>query len=105
VVCFWLDLPRAQLYERINARVEAMFENGLVEEVERLRRQPMSREARQALGYREVFGYLDGKYTLEETRELIQTHSRQFAKRQLTWFRQLPACVPATPEEVLSAWT
>jgi tRNA dimethylallyltransferase len=78
--------------------VEKMMEAGWVEEARRLRElpKPLSRQARQALGYEELFDYLDGKSELKTTVELIQTHSRQFAKRQLTWFRRLPQCKPIT---------
>jgi tRNA dimethylallyltransferase len=103
---FWLDLPRAQLYERINRRVEGMFADGLVEEARGLRAlpRPLSREAAQALGYREVFAYLDGQATLEETIAQVQTHSRQFAKRQITWFRHLPGCTCASRELTVQRW-
>jgi tRNA dimethylallyltransferase len=103
--CWWLDRPRAELFERINARVEKMIEAGWVEEARRLRDlpKPLSRQARQALGYEELFDYLDGKFDLKTTVELIQTHSRQFAKRQLTWFRHLPQCkpIPLSREEMM----
>jgi tRNA dimethylallyltransferase len=77
-----------------------MFAEGLVEEVQALRRQgqPISPAAAQALGYKEVFAYLDGQATLDETLERVQTRTRQFAKRQLTWFRHLPGCRPVTRE-------
>jgi tRNA dimethylallyltransferase len=102
----WLDLPRAELYARINARVEQMMAGGLVDEVRALRRlpRPPGREAAQALGYKETFAYLDGRATLTETVALIQTRSRQFAKRQLTWFRHLPGCRPVTRELTFAAW-
>lgn len=92
--CWWIDRPRPELYERINRRVERMIESGWIEEAKRLRElaHPPSRTALQALGYGELFGYLDGQRTLAETVELIQTRTRQFAKRQLTWFRSLSAC-------------
>jgi tRNA dimethylallyltransferase len=104
--CLWLDLPRNALYARIDARVRQMFANGLVEEAQALRKlpRPISKEARQAVGYKEVFDYLDGKLSLEDTVELIQAHSRQFAKRQLTWFRHLPDCQPVTRELTFTAW-
>jgi len=94
--CWWLDRPRAELFERINSRVEKMIEAGWVEEARHLRAlpRPLSRQARQALGYEELFDYLDGKFDLKTMVELIQAHSRQFAKRQLTWFRHLPQCKP-----------
>ncbi len=89
-----LDWPRDILYRRIEARVDAMFEHGLVAEVERLIADPrgLGRTARQALGYREVLEYLAGKMSLEETINLVKTRTRQFAKRQLTWFRHLEEC-------------
>jgi tRNA dimethylallyltransferase len=104
--CLWLSLPRAELYERINARVEQMFATGLVEEVRCLRAGPrsLSREAAQALGYKEVARYFAGELTLPETVTLVQTRSRNFAKRQITWFRRLPGCLPATRELTLRLW-
>jgi tRNA dimethylallyltransferase len=99
-------LPREELYARINARVEQMLAAGLVEEVRVLRGlpRPLSREATQALGYKEVIAYLDGKLSLTETVVQIQTRSRNFAKRQVTWFRHLPECRPNTPELTFATW-
>lgn len=93
-----LHWPRAALYERINARVDAMFAAGLVEEVQHLLSigPTFSRTAGQALGYREVLDHLNGKVGLNETIELVKTRTRQFAKRQLTWFRGLSECRPIT---------
>jgi len=90
VVC--IDVPREQLYERINRRVDAMFAAGLEQEVRNLSDlpKPMSREARQALGYKEVLEHLAGQCDLPATIERVKTRSRQYAKRQLTWFRSLP---------------
>ena len=91
-----LELPREVLYDRINHRVDAMLEAGWLREVQRLRElpHPLSRESRQALGYRELLEWLDRGGDWTATVELIRTHTRQFAKRQLTWFRHLPALVP-----------
>lgn len=102
----WLDLPREELYARIDRRVERMIAEGLVEEVRALRGlpRPLSREATQALGYKEMFDYLDGRATLDETLRRIQTRTRNFAKRQLTWFRHLPECRPTTPELTFALW-
>jgi tRNA dimethylallyltransferase len=102
----WLDLPRAELYERINRRVERMFAEGLVDEVRALRAlpRPLSRAASQALGYKEVFAHLDGLATLEETVALVQTRTRQFAKRQITWFRHLPGCRPLSSQLTQDLW-
>jgi tRNA dimethylallyltransferase len=97
---FVLDWPREQLYARINRRVDAMFDAGLVDETRRLlaRPLPLSKTARQALGYREVIEHLQGQRDLAETIELVKTHTRQFAKRQGTWFRSLSECrfIPVT---------
>ncbi|SFH61873.1 tRNA (adenosine(37)-N6)-dimethylallyltransferase MiaA [Planctomicrobium piriforme] len=92
---YWLHPPRAWLADRINRRVDAMFELGLEEEVRSLldRQHPPGRTARQALGYREMIDYLEDRLpSLDETRQLIQTRTRQFAKRQHTWFRNLEEC-------------
>jgi tRNA dimethylallyltransferase len=104
--CIWLDLPREELYTRINRRVEEMIVLGLREEAERLRclPHPLSRVAAQALGYREMFDHLQGKATLPATIERIQRRSRQFAKRQLTWFRHIPQCRPVSRELTFAAW-
>jgi tRNA dimethylallyltransferase len=102
----WLDLPRDVLYARINARVDRMLAAGLVDEVRALRAlpRPLSREAAQALGYKELFDHLDGRATLAEAAERIRTRSRNFAKRQLTWFRHLPAARPVTPQLTFPVW-
>jgi tRNA dimethylallyltransferase len=102
----WLDLPRAELYARIDTRVEKMISDGLIEEVHGLRSLPrlLSPEAAQALGYKEMFGYLEGYCSLAEAVTQIKTRSRQFAKRQLTWFRHLPECRPISRELTFAAW-
>ena len=94
-VC-WLSPPREWLYRRINQRVEQMMARGLVEEVRELlsRRQSPGRTARQALGYREIIDHLAGRCSEAEAVETICTRTRQFAKRQHTWFRNLPGCQP-----------
>ncbi len=91
---FVLDWPREVLYQRIDRRVEAMFAAGLVDEVRSLlaRPRPLSRTASQGLGYREVIDYLSGGPELSQTIDLVKTHTRQFAKRQGTWFRSLSEC-------------
>lgn len=91
---FWISPPRDWLYRRIDHRVEMMITAGLVEEVRNLlaHPQPLSHTARQALGYREIIEYLQGEATLDDTINTIQTRTRQFAKRQHTWFRNLEEC-------------
>jgi tRNA dimethylallyltransferase len=93
---FVLQWPRPELHCRINQRVDAMLAAGLVEEVRSLvaSGQQFSRTASQALGYREVFEHLAGQRDLAETIELVKTRTRQFAKRQETWFRSLSECRP-----------
>ncbi|MCX6909630.1 MAG: tRNA (adenosine(37)-N6)-dimethylallyltransferase MiaA, partial [Verrucomicrobia bacterium] len=84
-----IERDRADLYARCVARVEAMFRAGLVDEVRSLLPHGLAENttARQALGYKEVIAHLRGEMTLEETVKLVKTRTRQFAKRQLTWFR------------------
>ena len=91
---FVLDWPRPELHERIDRRVDEMFARGLVEEVQRLLASPhpLSRTARQAVGYFEVIDHLEGRQGLAETIDLVKTHTRQLAKRQTTWFRSLSEC-------------
>jgi tRNA dimethylallyltransferase len=93
---FWLSPLRPWLYDRINRRVEKMFEEGLLEEVRRLLAspRPLGRTARQALGYQEAIDHLQGRASFAETVTNIQTRTRQFAKRQHTWFRHLEECRP-----------
>jgi len=91
---YWLEPPRDWLYERIDRRVDQMIAAGLVEEVRDLVGLPhgIGKSASQGLGYKEVLEHLAGRMDLTQTIELIQTRSRQFAKRQHTWFRNLPEC-------------
>jgi tRNA dimethylallyltransferase len=86
-----LERPRPELHDRINRRVMAMFAEGLVEEVRELQSlpRPLSHVAAQGVGYLEVLDYLAGKMDLPETVDRVQARSRQFAKRQATWFRGL----------------
>jgi tRNA dimethylallyltransferase len=87
---FGLRWPRPLLTARIAERVHRMIEAGLVAEVESLANGPISRTARQALGYKELFDYLDGLSTLDSAIEMIITRTRQFAVRQERWFRRDP---------------
>jgi tRNA dimethylallyltransferase len=75
---------------RINLRVDEMFRRGLVAETEQLLKQGLAqnRTALQALGYRQVSEYLQGHRSLPETIELVKCRTRQYAKRQMTWFRR-----------------
>lgn len=82
-----IELPRNELYNRINLRVDNMIEMGLVEEVRGLK-DFRHLNALQTVGYRELFDYFDGNITLEEAISQIKQNSRHYAKRQLTWFRK-----------------
>jgi len=85
-----LDLPREKLYERINNRVDNMIKLGLVAEVQGLLKKGYSKDLQsmQALGYKEVIDYLEGKYSKEEMIEELKKRTRNFARRQMTWFRR-----------------
>lgn len=91
---FWLSPPRDWLHERINQRVDVMIEMGLLDEVRQLMKLPreLSKTARQAIGYKELFDALESDAGLDEAIDLIKTRSRQFARRQETWFRNLEEC-------------
>ncbi len=82
-----LVADREILYDRINQRVDLMFEVGLFEEVKQLLPQK-ERNALQTVGYRELFDYFEGKCTLEFAKEQIKQNTRRFAKRQMTWFKR-----------------
>ncbi|GED70114.1 tRNA dimethylallyltransferase [Brevibacillus reuszeri] len=92
VVIIGLTMDRAKLYERINHRVELMIEAGLIEEVRGLldRGYDPSLVSMQGLGYKELIPYLYGEITLEKAINDIQKRTRNFAKRQLSWFRRMP---------------
>lgn len=85
-----LWVPRAVGAHRIRARFTQMLADGLVDEVRRLARRPLSRTARQALGYREVLAHLDGGCTLDEASESAVRRTIAFARRQRVWFRRDP---------------
>lgn len=88
-VCFiGLTLPRDLLYERINERVDIMIKDGLIEEVRNLYNQYKDNNYKslQAIGYKELFSYFNNEITLDEAIELIKKKSRNYAKRQYTWF-------------------
>jgi tRNA dimethylallyltransferase len=90
---------RATLIELIDQRVEHMFSQGLLEEVRSLE-QHASLSPLQTVGYTELFSYLQGDSTLEEAKEKIKINTRQYAKRQLTWFRKQDTIEWFEPEEM-----
>lgn len=83
-----LDRPRPELHARINARVERMFAEGVVDEVRALAAAPLSHVARQMLGLLVILEHLAGRLSREDTVALVQQHTRQYARRQLIWFRR-----------------
>ena len=88
-----LTCERSKLYDRINKRVDEMFEEGLFEEFKSVvEKYNLTREnqSMQAIGYREFFDYIDGLKTMEEVKEKIKQDSRHYAKRQITWFKTMP---------------
>lgn len=98
-----LDLPREELYHRIDQRMENMLSRGLFEEAQSLF-DKRHLNALQTLGYTEIFGFLEGKYDKEEMFRLLKRNSRRYAKRQLTWFRkdnQITWFHPSQEEDIL----
>ena len=90
LVMVGLNMNREKLYNRINRRVDIMVEEGLIEEVKKLLEMGYNKElvSMQGIGYKEIIMYLEGKISLDESMEKIKQGSRNYAKRQLTWFRR-----------------
>lgn len=103
IIKIGLQLPKEQLHGHINRRVDAMMEAGLVEEVKQLL--PYQKlNALQTVGYREIVAHLEGAISLQEAAEMIKLNTRQYAKRQMTWFRKdkdVIWCEPADAMEVI----
>jgi tRNA dimethylallyltransferase len=98
VIRFVIDLPRNELYDRINQRVDLMIENGLIGEVNEL--MPYKDfTSLNTVGYKEIIDYLEGKYSLDEAIEKVKLNSRRYAKRQLTWFRRHKESIWIAPNE------
>ena len=94
-----IEWPREILYERINKRVDELFERGLVNEVKTLLMKGYDEKlpSMSSLGYQEVIAFLKGQCTLEEAIESVKQNTRNYAKRQLTWLRnQMPGATAAT---------
>ena len=104
---YFINPNREELYANINTRVDQMFDNGLVEEVKKLlNKYDLSLTAKAAIGYKEVIDYLENKCSLEECKELIKKRTRNYAKRQVTFFKhQLPCQEFASKEELLKEAT
>ncbi len=90
VYYFVLNMDREKLYERINLRVDKMLQDGLIDEVIKLKDMGYNSDMQsmKGIGYKEILFYLEGKTTLKEAVEMIKQGSRNYAKRQLTWFRK-----------------
>lgn len=94
-----LERPRTELYQRIDERVDRMMEAGLLEEVKGLTGYK-GHQALQTVGYKELFDYLESRYSLEEAIARIKQHTRNYAKRQLTWFRNQGNFTSFHPEDI-----
>jgi len=86
IITIGVNLPREELYQRINKRVDAMIEAGLEAEAQKMLPY-RNTYAMQTVGYKELFSFFDGEISREKAIELIKQHTRQFAKRQITWFK------------------
>jgi len=87
-------ISREWLYDRINRRVDIMFEQGIIEETKSLlEKHGRIRNFTETIGYKEVLEFLDGNWSLEEAKDKLKQHTRNYAKRQLTWFRKNPNLV------------
>jgi len=95
VYYYVLTMDREKLYERINKRVDIMMEKGLLDECIKLKEMGYTSDIQsmQGIGYKEILYYLDGKISLDEAIDMIKQGSRNYAKRQLTWFRRDPRCI------------
>lgn len=90
-----LNMDRAKLYERINKRVDDMIDNGLVDEVKKLKEKGYTSDMQsmKGIGYKEILYYLNGDISFEDAVDMIKQGSRNYAKRQLTWFRRDPRVI------------
>jgi len=86
--CYGLIRPRRILYERIEKRVDSMLEAGIVKEIKRIRSRDPSITAKSSLGFKEILGYLDKKYSLDDANRLLKKNTKHLAKKQLTWFKR-----------------
>ncbi len=106
---------REKLYARINSRVDSMVQNGLLKEAEAVLSGPFAPTAMQAIGYKELRPYFDGKLSLDEALDTLKKSTRHYAKRQLSWFRRIPyarflyvdayADAAALTEAALAIWS
>lgn len=100
ILHFAIDLPRDILYQRINTRVDLMMQDGLLQEVEVLQA-AQHLKSLQTVGYTELFEYLNHQQSLEYAIDKIKQHSRNYAKRQITWFKHQPDYIWLSTENIL----
>lgn len=99
---YWVSMDRQKLYDRIDARVDKMMADGLLEEVRALRAKGLNRsfQSMQGIGYKELLACLDGEVSLEAAIDQIKQGSRNYAKRQMTWFRNDGNCLELSKEKM-----
>lgn len=85
---FGLELPRQALYDKINRRVDRMIEEGALKEIEKIKKHKLSKTVLGLIGIKELLGYINGAYDLDQAAYLMKRNTRHLAKRQLTWFRK-----------------
>ena len=85
---FGLMRQRISLYRRIDKRVEDMFNQGLIDEVRFLLKKNLSQTASQIIGIKEIKGYLESRYNLDEAKRLVKRNTRHYAKGQISWFKR-----------------
>ena len=98
-----LNIDRAVLYDRINKRVDIMLENGLLDEVKELYDKglrPDNSQSMKGIGYKEIVEYIEGNYDLDTAIEKIKQHTRNYAKRQITWFKRNTDIIWLDPMEI-----
>lgn len=104
IIKIGINRPREELYERINLRVVKMIEQGFIDEVKELY-EYRNLNALQTVGYKELFKYLDGEWTIDEAIERIQGNTRKYARKQLTWFKkdaEIRWFSPDNPKEIIN---
>jgi len=99
---YTVNYPRDVLYERINKRVDLMFENGLIEEFKGLIDSGINEnhQCMQGIGYKEIFPYLKGEISIDECKDIIKLNTRHYAKRQITFFKKLANLIPLEPNDI-----
>ena len=99
-----LNRDRSHLYDRINYRVDLMFDQGLLDEVKDLHERGYTKDmtSMKGIGYKEVLDYFDGLISLEDAKNSVKQSSRRYAKRQITWFKRYPHALWLDLDEVKS---